>query len=142
MALQKLMRLLLGSNPTVFEWLSSPIVYRESESFGAVREIVAKCFSPKSSSFHYVGMARGEWKRISRDDAASIKMYLYAIRALWRRVGLLDRGRDREANTEIPCAAFFEKGSLGRARRGVYANREGLLVTLPVSGRGSGDSPT
>lgn len=109
MALQKLMRLLRGSNPTVFEWLSSPIVYRESESFGAVREIVAKCFSPKSSSFHYVGMARGEWKRISRDDAASIKMYLYAIRALWRRVGLMDRGRNREANTEISSAACFEK---------------------------------
>ena len=60
MALQKLMRLLLGSNPTVFEWLSSPIVYRESESFG-------------------------------------------------RRAGLMDRGRDREANTEISSAACFEK---------------------------------
>ena len=109
MALQKLMRLLLGSSPTVFEWLSSPIVYRESESFEAVREIAAKCFSPKASAFHYVGMARGEWKRISRDDAASIKMYLYAIRALWRRVGLMDRGRNREANTEISSAACFEK---------------------------------
>ncbi len=90
--LQKLMRLLRGSNPTVFEWLSSPIVYRESDSFEAVREIAAKCFSPKASVFHYVGMARGELKRISRDNTVSIKIYLYAIRAILAARWTLDEG--------------------------------------------------
>lgn len=90
--LQKLMRLLRGSNPTVFEWLSSPTVYRESDSFEAVREIAAKCFSPKASAFHYVGMARGELKRISRDNTVSIKIYLYAIRAILAARWTLDEG--------------------------------------------------
>ena len=90
--LRKLMRLLRGSNPTVFEWLSSPIVYRESDSFEAVREIAANCFSPKASAFHYVGMARGELKHISRDNAVSIKTYLYAIRAILAARWTLDKG--------------------------------------------------
>lgn len=90
--LQKLMRLLRGSNPTVFEWLSSPIVYRESDSFEAVREIAANCFSPKASAFHYIGMARGELKHISRDNTVSIKTYLYAIRAILAARWTLDEG--------------------------------------------------
>lgn len=90
--LQKLMRLLRGSNSTVFEWLFSPIVYREFDSFEAVREIAANCFSPKASAFHYVGMARGELKHISRDNTVSIKTYLYAIRAILAARWTLDEG--------------------------------------------------
>ena len=90
--LRKLMRLLRGSNSTVFEWLSSPIVYRESDSFEAVREIAANCFSPKASAFHYVGMARGELKHISRDNTVSIKTYLYVIRAILAARWTLDEG--------------------------------------------------
>ena len=34
----KFLRLMRGSNPTVFEWLESPIVYREDPAFDNVRE--------------------------------------------------------------------------------------------------------
>ena len=42
--LDKLLRLMRGSNPTVFEWLASPIVYRELPAFSQVRELASTAF--------------------------------------------------------------------------------------------------
>lgn len=90
--LRKFMRLLRGSNPTAFEWLSSPLVYREDEAFTAVREVAGKCFSRKASAFHYIGMAKGEQKVIAKSEFVSAKTYLYAVRALLAARWSLDEG--------------------------------------------------
>ena len=87
----KFLRLMRGSNPTVFEWLESPIVYREDPAFKRVREAASGCFSSKASAFHYLGMAKGEEKAYSREGAVSAKTYLYAVRAILAARWVLDR---------------------------------------------------
>ena len=43
--LQKALRLLYKSNPTLFEWFSSPIVYIETEFADEIRSIICNYFS-------------------------------------------------------------------------------------------------
>lgn len=88
----KFLRLMRGSNPTVFEWLESPIIYREAPAFGEVREKALKCFSSKASAYHYLGMAKGEEKIYSKADKVSAKTYLYAMRAVLAARWVLDKG--------------------------------------------------
>lgn len=78
----KFLRLMRGSNPTVFEWLESPIIYREVPVFAHVRSMSKRCHSRKASAFHYLGMAKEDEKRFSRGDTVSAKTYLYAVRAI------------------------------------------------------------
>lgn len=80
--ISKFLRLLRGSNPTAFEWLGSPIVYREEACFETVRELAPRCFSPTSSAHHYLGMAKKHNMRYIRNGNTSKKRYLYAVRAL------------------------------------------------------------
>ena len=47
--LQKTLRLLYKSNPTLFEWFSSPIVYQETEFADKFRDLMIQYFS---STFH------------------------------------------------------------------------------------------
>lgn len=88
----KFLRLMRGSNPTVFEWLESPIIYRESPAFGEVRGKALECFSSKASAYHYLGMAKGEEKIYSKADRVSAKTYLYAMRAVLAARWVLDKG--------------------------------------------------
>lgn len=78
----KFLRLMRGSNPTAFEWISSPIVYREEPEFARIRAVAGACFSPVASAFHYTGMAHGEVKLLSGKQLVRAKTYLYAVRAL------------------------------------------------------------
>lgn len=45
--LQKTLRLLYKSNPTLFEWFSSPIVYQETEFADKFRDLMIQYFSSK-----------------------------------------------------------------------------------------------
>ena len=47
--LQKTLRLLYKSNPTLFEWFSSPIVYLETDFADRFRKIMGEYFSTKKS---------------------------------------------------------------------------------------------
>ena len=78
----KFLRLMRSSNPTAFEWLSSTIVYREDPCFQLVRDVASACFDPVSHAHHYLGMATREDVRYLSANKASLKRYLYAVRAL------------------------------------------------------------
>lgn len=80
--LAKFLRFVRNSNPTVFEWLSSPITYRVTFEFFGVREVSAACFSPKASAFHYLGMERGHDRAYLSGEKVGAKKYLYVVRAL------------------------------------------------------------
>lgn len=47
--LQKTLRLLYRSNPTLFEWFSSPIVYMETPFAGQFRTLMTEYFSQKKA---------------------------------------------------------------------------------------------
>ena len=80
--LQKALRLMHDSNPTLHEWCNSPIIYMENELADSFRKLAEECFLPKKALYHYVSMARYAYNSYLKDDEVRIKKYFYALRPL------------------------------------------------------------
>ncbi|HHV29504.1 MAG TPA: nucleotidyltransferase domain-containing protein [Clostridium sp.] len=71
------------SNPTLMEWLSSPIVYRESFSTAQkMRELLPSYFSPVPTIYHYLHIARNKFEEIMNTDQVKIKRFFYILRPI------------------------------------------------------------
>lgn len=79
---QKVLKLLYKSNPTVFEWCSSPIVYFESDSLSKFKLLLPDYFSCKKSLFHYLNMAKSNYRTYLKTPTVNIKKYFYVLRPL------------------------------------------------------------
>lgn len=60
--IQKAFRLLYKSNPTLLEWLSSPIVYKKTEEVDQLVKLIQNYFSSKKSLYHYWHMAKTNYR--------------------------------------------------------------------------------
>ncbi|GKQ42207.1 nucleotidyltransferase [Companilactobacillus sp. RD055328] len=82
--IQKSLRLLYRSNPTLFEWFNSDVVYYQTEEINILRDILPQFFSKKKSLYHYLNMARTNNKQSIQngDHMISIKKYFYVLRAI------------------------------------------------------------
>ncbi len=78
----KTLKLLHGSNPTLFEWLSSPIVYREHPFAQKLRAAAADYFLAKPGLHHYLNMAEGNYRDYLRGESVKLKKYFYVLRPL------------------------------------------------------------
>lgn len=79
--LKKALRLFRKSNPPMLEWLRSPIIYTEQFSTARqLRELSAKYFDPKSCMYHYLSMAKGNFKEFLERDSVRTKKYFYVLR--------------------------------------------------------------
>ena len=90
--LKKTLQLLYKSNPTVFEWFSSPIVYMETPFADRFREMMGRYFSTKSSLWHYISMASGNYREYLKGDMVKAKKYFYVLRPVLACRWILDRG--------------------------------------------------
>ena len=81
--LRKALRLLRKSNPPLLEWLSSPIVYRETgETARQLRHAVTEFYSPISAFHHYLHMAQGNYREFLKGEIVWVKKYFYVLRPL------------------------------------------------------------
>ena len=80
--LRKALRLLRGSNASVFEWLQSPIVYHEALDFRArLAPLLSAHFNLKAGLHHYLGqLRRGVEEDLAGDDVR-LKRVFYALRS-------------------------------------------------------------
>lgn len=79
--LRKTLNLYRKSNPPLLEWLQSPIRYAEKYSVAEqLREISPLTFSPKSCMYHYLNMARGNYRMYLQGEQVRIKKYFYVLR--------------------------------------------------------------
>ena len=90
--LQKTLRLLHKSNPTLFEWFSSPIVYQKTEFADKFRELMMHYFSSKKTLYHYISMAEGNYREYLKGDLVRAKKYFYVLRPVLACQWILDRG--------------------------------------------------
>ena len=90
--LQKTLRLLHKSNPTLFEWFSSPIVYQETEFADKFRDLMMHYFSSKKTMYHYVSMAEGNYREYLKGDLVRAKKYFYVLRPVLACQWILDWG--------------------------------------------------
>ena len=81
--LRKTLFLLNKSNPVLFEWLKSPVVYFKDEYFySIIQELAVPYFSPISSVYHYLHMASGNYRQFLQTDKVKIKKYFYVLRPI------------------------------------------------------------
>lgn len=90
--LQKTLRLLYKSNPTLFEWFSSPIIYVETEFADQFRKIMSSYFSSKRSLYHYISMAEGNYREYLKRDMVRAKKYFYVLRPVLACRWILEKG--------------------------------------------------
>ena len=80
---KKALQLMYESNPSIFEWLSSPIVYRDTAEFKELKEISHQYYSEKKSLYHYLHMASSNYKTyIFNHDEVRMKKYFYVLRPI------------------------------------------------------------
>lgn len=82
--LRKFLRLLVKSNPTTWEWLSSDIIYKENEVRTKLRKIFEKNFSKYALKKHYLSMAKQNFDKYinTKKQDANLKKYLYVLRSV------------------------------------------------------------
>ena len=90
--LDKTLRLLRASNPTLFEWFSSPIVYRETAFASEFRRIMQQYFSSKRGLSHYLSMASSNYREYLKGDTVRAKKYFYVLRPVLACRWILDKG--------------------------------------------------
>ena len=97
----KTLRLLHKSNPTVFEWFSSPIVYKTTPFAAKFKPAMLRYFSSKSGLWHYLHMAESNYREYLRGDMVKAKKYFYVLRPVLACRWILEMGTP-------PPMLFFE----------------------------------
>lgn len=80
--LQKALRLLYKSNPTLFEWNNSPVVYRTTDDWKQIGDMIEKFFVAKSSLYHYLSMAKSNYREYLHGEQVRLKKYFYVLRPI------------------------------------------------------------
>lgn len=81
--LRKALGLMRESNPTLLEWLRSPVVYRDdATAMPRFRELSEAVFSNARAWHHYASMAKKNFREHLQADEVRYKKYLYVLRPL------------------------------------------------------------
>ena len=91
--IQKMLRLLYKSNPTVFEWSSSPIIYKTTDDWSAVSEVIGSYFQVKAGLYHYLSMAKTNYHAYFKGEQVKLKKYFYVLRPLLACRYIIDNGK-------------------------------------------------
>lgn len=80
--IKKALQLMRKSNPELYGWLRSPIVYRQS-TFGLyLTQISRNYFNARAATHHYLHMAEGNYRTYLQREQVPYKKYLYVVRPL------------------------------------------------------------
>ncbi len=89
--LQKALRLLHSSNPTLFEWNSSPIVYKTTPEWGRISAVIDHFFQKKTGLHHYLSTAKSNYREYLKSDMVKLKKYFYVLRPVLACRWILER---------------------------------------------------
>jgi uncharacterized protein len=86
--LRKALRLYRASNPALFEWLQSPLIYRKDDTFyNFLMSNTPNYFSLRSGMHHYTSQTRSCFEKELQGHTVRLKKYFYALRpilaAMW-----------------------------------------------------------
>ena len=98
--ISKTMRLAHNSNPSLYEWLKSPIIYKEDNLVNELRKLFMEYFSVNKISRHYYHMANSQdYAYIKNKEEVKVKKYFYLLRSILSAKYVLD-------NKTIPPIEF------------------------------------
>jgi len=79
--LRKALKLYYKSNPPLIEWLHSPMAYRDQAALvDRLRSMLPQFYSPRSCFYHYLHMAKRNYREHLKGDTVWLKKYLYVLR--------------------------------------------------------------
>ncbi|UOR06648.1 nucleotidyltransferase domain-containing protein [Hymenobacter aerilatus] len=80
--LRKALKLLRGGNAALFEWLQSPVVYREAAGFReALGSLLPAFWNPRAGLNHYLGLMRRGVEDDLTTEHVRLKRLFYALRS-------------------------------------------------------------
>jgi len=81
--LKKFFKLIVKSNPSTWEWLSSDIVYTDNPARKKLAKIFENNFNKYALKKHYASMARQNFEKyIKSRKKANLKKYVYVLRSI------------------------------------------------------------
>ena len=79
--IRKALQLFLRSNATLYEWLQSPIVYKQETDFAAeLQSRMEVYFSHRAGCHHYLSMTKNTFENDLQGEEVRLKRYFYALR--------------------------------------------------------------
>ncbi len=128
----KTLRLLHASNPTLFEWLQSPIVYRKHPFIQKLLDITGEYFLENAGLHHYLNMAEGNYREYLKGETVRRKKYFYVLRPILACRHILQN--------HTPPPMEFEKLLYAQMDAGIVPAVEKLLEekrNAPETGEGA-----
>jgi len=81
--LRKTLRLFAGCNPSLNEWLGSPIIYYAAPKFAdEMRSLIPVYFNPVRTGHHYLALSAKALEARQQDGTITVKKLFYALRGL------------------------------------------------------------
>lgn len=98
--ISKVLHLITRSNTTPFEWLQSPVIYKEDATFkDELWTLCQNYFCSRSNIHHYLGIARGAMETMDGKDI-KIKKLFYVLRPVLAGLWCAEK------NTIAPMSIF------------------------------------
>lgn len=104
---------------TLFEWFTSPIIYKETAFADKIRNLMMKYFSTKKSLYQYISMAEGNYREYLKGEKVRAKKYFYVLRPVLACRWILEKG--------TPPPMLFEKLMDAELPEGLQKDVEKLL---------------
>lgn len=82
--IKKFLKLMIDSNPSVWEWLSSEVIYIDHPVRKKLKLIFERDFSRSKLQKHYISMAKSNFHKYINNigDTANLKKYVYILRSI------------------------------------------------------------
>ncbi len=98
--IRKALMLFRKVNPPMIEWLNSPIVYLDKFNLAhELRTLLNETFDPKTCIYHYLHIAKGNFREYLKGDLVKLKKYFYVLRPVLACIWI-------EKNNSFPPVAF------------------------------------
>ncbi|MDF3822420.1 nucleotidyltransferase domain-containing protein [Leptospira sp. 96542] len=111
--LKKAFFLMNKSNPVLFEWLRSPIVYKKNQEFSNLFfNISNEYFSELSTIYHYLHMAKKNYREFLKKDMVKAKKYFYVLRPLLACMWVENKRSSPPMEFEILINQFLDNKSV------------------------------
>lgn len=132
--LRKALHLARQSNPTLLEWLRSPIIYLEdTQVLPRFTELVEASFSDLRGYHHYLSMAKKNFREHLKGETVRYKKYLYVLRPLLAARWIRDRHTPPPMRfAELASATLTDKQLIAEINRLLEVKmRAGEAATSP-----------
>lgn len=81
--IRKALKLFRSSNAVIYEWLQSPVIYKEGAGFRErIKALFDDFFSLRAGMHHYLGMTLNPFRNDLQAEQIRLKKYFYALRPI------------------------------------------------------------